>query len=69
MQTTHKIAGGDAGGYADYLTSDAGRGDYYVEGEEGEGEGAQGEWHGSPSVLASLGLSTDRPVGQTSSCR
>ncbi len=62
MQTTHKIAGGDAEGYATYLTSDSGRGDYYIDPEDSEGEGAAGEWHGSPSLLASLGLSADRPV-------
>jgi conjugative relaxase-like TrwC/TraI family protein len=62
VQTTHKIAGGDAEGYATYLTSDSGRGDYYIDPEDSEGEGAAGEWHGSPSVLASLGLSADRPV-------
>jgi conjugative relaxase-like TrwC/TraI family protein len=62
MQTTHKIAGGDAEGYATYLTSDSGRGDYYIDAEDEEGEGAAGEWHGSPAVLASLGLSADSPV-------
>jgi conjugative relaxase-like TrwC/TraI family protein len=62
VQTTHKIAGGDAEGYATYLTSDSGRGDYYIDPEDSEGEGAAGEWHGSPSLLASLGLSADRPV-------
>ena len=64
MQTTHKIAGGDAEGYATYLTADGGRGDYYIDPQDEEGEGAAGEWHGSPSVLASLGLSADRPVGR-----
>jgi hypothetical protein len=62
MQSTHKIAGKDAGGYATYLTSESERGDYYVDPQDEEGEGAAGEWHGSPSVLASLGLSSDRPV-------
>jgi hypothetical protein len=64
VQTTHKIAGGDAEGYATYLTSDSGRGDYYIDPQDSEGEGAAGEWHGSPAVLASLGLSADRPVGR-----
>jgi conjugative relaxase-like TrwC/TraI family protein len=62
VQTTHKIAGGDAEGYATYLTSDSGRGDYYIDPEDQDGEGAAGEWHGSQAVLASLGLSADRPV-------
>lgn len=62
MQSTHKIAGKDAGGYATYLTSESERGDYYIDPQDEEGEGAAGEWHGSPSVLASLGLSADRPV-------
>jgi hypothetical protein len=64
VQSTHKIAGKDAGGYATYLTSESDRGDYYVDAEDGEGEGARGEWHGSPAVLASLGLSADSPVGR-----
>jgi conjugative relaxase-like TrwC/TraI family protein len=64
VQTTHKIAGKDAGGYANYLTSQSDRGDYYVDPEDSEGKGAAGEWHGSPSVLASLGLSADHPVGR-----
>jgi conjugative relaxase-like TrwC/TraI family protein len=62
VQTTHKIAGGDAESYATYLTSDSGRGDYYIDPQDEEGDGAAGEWHGSPSVLTSLGLSADRPV-------
>jgi conjugative relaxase-like TrwC/TraI family protein len=64
VQSTHKIAGADAQGFADYLTADAGRGDYYVPGEDdpaGE-DRAAGVWHGSPSALASLGLSAERPV-------
>ncbi len=62
MQTTHKIAGGDAGKYASYLTSESERGDYYIDPQDKSGEGAAGEWHGAPGVLASLGLSPERPV-------
>jgi conjugative relaxase-like TrwC/TraI family protein len=62
MQTTHKIAGGDAETYATYLTSISERGDYYIDPQDEDGEGAAGEWHGSPSVLASLGIAPDQPV-------
>ena len=62
MQTTHKVQGDDAGKYATYLTSTSERGDYYVDPEDESGEGAAGEWHGHPTVLASLGLSPDATV-------
>lgn len=62
MQSTHKIAGDDAEGFADYLTSRSHRGDYYLDAEDADGETAAGQWHGSPQALASLGLSPDRPV-------
>jgi conjugative relaxase-like TrwC/TraI family protein len=62
MQSTHKIAGADAEGFATYLTSENGRGDYYIDGEGSDGDGAEGVWHGSPGALAKLGLSADRPV-------
>ena len=70
MQTTHKIAGASATGYATYLTSESDRGDYYIpageEDETGEGGGAaggaQGRWHGSPELLTRLGLSQNEPV-------
>jgi conjugative relaxase-like TrwC/TraI family protein len=62
VQTTHKIQGGDADKYASYLTSESERGDYYIDPQDKSGEGAAGEWHGAPSVLASLGLSPERPV-------
>jgi conjugative relaxase-like TrwC/TraI family protein len=67
MQTTHKISGDSAAGYAAYLASPSDRGDYYTEGGEG-GEGGGGvalapcRWHGSPALLASLGLSSEGPV-------
>lgn len=72
MQTTHKIAGASATGYAGYMTSESGRGDYYAgheqEGENGGGVAvamvAQSRWHGSPQLLAGLGLSQDEPVEQ-----
>ncbi len=62
MQTTHKVQGEDADKYATYLTSTSERGDYYVDPEDESGEGAAGEWHGHPNVLASLGLSPDATV-------
>jgi conjugative relaxase-like TrwC/TraI family protein len=62
MQSTHKIAGDDAEGFADYLTNRSHRGDYYLDVDNPDGETAAGVWHGSPQALATLGLSTDRPV-------
>lgn len=62
MQTTHKVQGSDAGKYATYLTSTSERGDYYIDPADETGEGAAGEWHGNPAVLASLGLSPDMIV-------
>jgi conjugative relaxase-like TrwC/TraI family protein len=59
MQSTHKIAGSAAAGFAAYLTTSASRGDYYVGGElEGDG----GAWHGSPEALGELGLDPSQPV-------
>ena len=59
MQSTHKIAGSAAAGFAAYLTASASRGDYYVGGElEGDG----GAWHGSPEALDGLGLDPSQPV-------
>jgi conjugative relaxase-like TrwC/TraI family protein len=66
MQTTHKISGDSATGYAAYLTSSSDRGDYYTGGSGDEpDEGvvlAPSRWHGSPALLAGLGLSADAPV-------
>lgn len=66
MQTTHKISGDSAAGYAAYLTSASDRGDYYTGSSDGDAGGgatlAPSRWHGSPALLAELGLSTDRPV-------
>ncbi|HEY4996434.1 MAG TPA: MobF family relaxase [Solirubrobacteraceae bacterium] len=70
MQTTHKISGTAASGFASYLTSESGRGDYYAghessDGEEGDGGLAgvgQSRWHGSGELLAGLGLGADAPV-------
>jgi conjugative relaxase-like TrwC/TraI family protein len=70
VQTTHKIAGASATGYATYLTSESDRGDYYIPaGEEDEAgtdggvvDGPQGRWHGSPELLTRLGLSQNEPV-------
>jgi conjugative relaxase-like TrwC/TraI family protein len=59
MQTTHKISGDAAAGFAAYLTQPAGRGDYYV---GGVAEGEAGRWQGSPAALAQLGLSPDGVV-------
>jgi conjugative relaxase-like TrwC/TraI family protein len=63
MQTTHKISGDAAAGYAEYLTTTSSRGDYYTGDGEGGG-GAQSRWHGSPVMLARLGLSSDGGVGR-----
>ena len=70
MQTTHKIAGTSASGFASYLTSESARGDYYAGHEESTSEVADGSaagvgqsrWHGSPELLAELGLSAERGV-------
>jgi conjugative relaxase-like TrwC/TraI family protein len=70
MQTTHKISGDAAAGYAEYLTSTSSRGDYYTsgggDGGEGGGDcaGAQSRWHGSSAMLAQLGLEGEGPVGR-----
>ncbi len=63
MQTTHKIPGDSADTYAHYLTATASRGDYYTHDGEGDrDEPVPSEWHGSQQTLASLGLSSGRPV-------
>jgi hypothetical protein len=67
MQSTHKIAGADANGFATYLTSTSARGDYYLGAQpataiallEPDGEAsipspADGRWHGSDEALGSL---------------
>lgn len=69
MQTTHKISGDSVAGYAAYLTSSSARGDYYTGGGAGEaGDGgavlASSRWHGSPTLLAALGLPVDGSVGR-----
>jgi conjugative relaxase-like TrwC/TraI family protein len=62
VQTTHKISGDAAAGYAEYLTSTSSRGDYYT--GDGEGDtGAQSRWHGSPAMLAQLGIASEGGVG------
>jgi conjugative relaxase-like TrwC/TraI family protein len=53
MQSTHKISGDAASGFAAYLTESRGRGDYYV---GGEADGEMGRWQGSPEALGALGL-------------
>jgi conjugative relaxase-like TrwC/TraI family protein len=67
MQTTHKISGDSAAGYAAYLTSTSDRGDYYTGEDQGDEGGAlaivkQSRWHGSPRMLAELGLSSQATV-------
>ncbi|HTZ85966.1 MAG TPA: MobF family relaxase [Solirubrobacteraceae bacterium] len=63
MQTTHKISGSSAAGYAAYVTSPSDRGDYYTASAEGEPALlAPSRWHGSPDLLAGLGLSREREV-------
>jgi conjugative relaxase-like TrwC/TraI family protein len=61
MQSTHKISGDAASGFAAYLTEARGRGDYYV---GGEADGEAGRWHGSPQALGALGLKPDAVVGR-----
>ncbi len=66
MQTTHKISGDSAAGYAAYLTSASDRGDYYTGSGEGEGGGgatlAPSRWHGSPRAARGARPCSDRPV-------
>ncbi len=63
VQTTHKISGSSAAGYAAYVTSASDRGDYYTPSDEGDPTlMTSSRWHGSPALLASLGLAPDRPV-------
>jgi conjugative relaxase-like TrwC/TraI family protein len=70
VQTTHKIAGGDAEGFARYLTSTTARGDYYAgheedaDGDAGVGVVPQSRWHGSPAMLAALGIAPEQRVGR-----
>ncbi len=63
MQTTHKIPGDGAAGFAAYLTSTPSRGDYYL-GEDGEPERPEGHWHGSAPMLRVLGIDPEGPVGR-----
>jgi conjugative relaxase-like TrwC/TraI family protein len=70
VQTTHKISGTSASGFASYLTSESGRGDYYAGHEQSDGEDVDGvvagvgqsRWHGSRELLGGLGLAADAPV-------
>jgi conjugative relaxase-like TrwC/TraI family protein len=59
MQTTHKISGDAAAGYAEYLTTTSARGDYYTSDEGGR---ARSRWHGSPQLLERLGIDGEAPV-------
>jgi conjugative relaxase-like TrwC/TraI family protein len=61
MQTTHKIPGGSATRYANYLTSASSRGDYYVSDGDPD-QPVPSRWHGSPELLESLGLDPTAPV-------
>jgi conjugative relaxase-like TrwC/TraI family protein len=60
VQTTHKISGDQAQGYATYLTSTSSRGDYYTPSDDEQQ--VESRWHGSDQMLASLGLEPERPV-------
>jgi conjugative relaxase-like TrwC/TraI family protein len=61
MQTTHKIPGGSATRYANYLTSTSTRGDYYtLDGDPDQP--VPSRWHGSSELLESLGLDPEAPV-------
>jgi hypothetical protein len=63
VQTTHKISGDAAAGYAAYVTSVSDRGDYYTSSDEsGATAMSPSRWHGSPQLLAELGLSPEAPV-------
>jgi len=53
VQSTRKIPGDAAAGFAAYLTTTSSRGDYYL---DGDGEAPQGRWHGPSGVLADLGI-------------
>jgi conjugative relaxase-like TrwC/TraI family protein len=65
MQTTHKIPGGSATTYAQYLTSTAARGDYYTrDGGSEQDRPVPSRWHGSEQTLSALGLSSERPVAR-----
>src|ERR1700730_6973196 len=72
VQTTHKIGPTSAAGFATYLTSESGRGDYYAGHEDSDSDGPDGglagvgqsRWHGSPDLLAGLGLSGKGPVSR-----
>jgi hypothetical protein len=55
MQTTHKIPGDAAAGFATYLTSTSSRGDYYL-GEDGEPDRPESRWHASAAALRALGV-------------
>jgi conjugative relaxase-like TrwC/TraI family protein len=61
MQSTHKIPGDAASGFAAYLTESRGRGDYYV---GGQAEGEAGRWQGSQQALGALGLKPGAVVGR-----
>ncbi|MGA8745408.1 MAG: MobF family relaxase [Solirubrobacterales bacterium] len=66
MQTTHKIPGDSATRYAKYLTSTATRGDYYTRDGKDDSDGpVPSRWHGSPGLLASLGLDAEDPVARS----
>jgi conjugative relaxase-like TrwC/TraI family protein len=72
VQTTHKVSPNSATGFASYLTSESGRGDYYAGHEDSDSDSdgpdggvagvGQSRWHGSPELLAELGLSARGPV-------
>jgi TrwC relaxase len=63
VQTTHKISGDSAAGYAAYLTSSSSRGDYYTaDGESDEQSIPPSRWHASPATLDALGLTADAQV-------
>ncbi len=66
MQTTHKISGDAAAGFAAYLTSTSNRGDYYAGAAERDGDGEEdGRWRGSSGGLARLGLAEPVKPGET----
>jgi conjugative relaxase-like TrwC/TraI family protein len=59
MQTTHKIPGSSATRWSKYLLSQRSRADYQL--RDGD-RPVPTRWHGSPTLLASLGLDAREPV-------
>jgi conjugative relaxase-like TrwC/TraI family protein len=61
VQSTHKIEGSSAVGFARYLVAEASRGDYYTHDGQG-GKSAPTQWHGPEKLLRSFGIDPEKPV-------